>query len=377
MDLHPDQTAGSRKSDTALDADDNRNLSNPLVLPESLRNWIDMNSNEVVAVWDEYGKLQFVTKSAEVLLGLKLEELEGRHWDQLVRKNDAALIQKGLLELETGGKFTAKLKFEHANGQIKWFVCTISKQERHGRLYFVSILDHLENKKDIDDLYIRSEKLSVAGQLAAGIVHEIRNPLTSLKGFVQLMKAGIEAKNEYYNIMIEEIEKMEAMTTELLYISKPPKDNKIPEYINQMIEDVIVLLEPQAKQKNIKLCWKRGKDAKVYCNRSQIKQVLINLIKNAIEAIEEEGTVEVETTMLANWILIDIVDDGPGVPKNLIKRLGEPFFTTKENGTGLGLMVTKQLLEQHGSTLAIFHNETGGSTFRISMPLTGEESLYN
>lgn len=344
-------------------------------LPFIIKDWIQTHSKEMAAVWDEHGMLQFITKSAENLLGININELKGQRWENLFGHSDIFYIQKGIHELEAGKSFSIKIKFKHENTQEKWFYCTTAKQIIEGRTYFVSLLDHLENESDIDDLFIRSEKLSVAGQLAASIVHEIRNPLTSLRGFVQLMQAGVEPKDEYYSIMVEEIDKMEAMTTELLYISKPPVDKKCPESVNQMIEDVIVLLEPQAKKDNIELVWEKGPNTYIFCNRSQIKQVFINLIKNAIEAINKNGKVNVQSRVLANYVLIDVSDDGPGIPEELIDRLDEPFFTTKENGTGLGLMVTKKLLDKHDARLKVVSKEGEGTTFHITIPLCSDCEL--
>ncbi len=136
-------------------------------------------------------------------------------------------------------------------------------------------------------------KMSVAGQLAAGIAHEIRNPLTSLKGFLQLLQAGVNRKEEYYQIMVDEIEKMEAITSELLFISKPMTDNKDWENLPELIDDVITLLHPQAKLKNITIVQEGEDRLRLNCDRSQIKQVFINILKNAIEAMDNPGHIKV------------------------------------------------------------------------------------
>lgn len=215
---------------------------------------------------------------------------------------------------------------------------------------------------------IRSEKMSVAGQLAAGIAHEIRNPLTSLKGFLQLLQAGVSREDAYHNIMVDEIEKMENITSELLFISKPMTDHKEMVKLPEMVEDVVTLLQPEAKLKNIEIKMKQISSQNVNCDRSQIKQVFINILKNAIEAMDAPGCIKISSQLQKQGMAIDISDEGPGIPEEIIHKLGEPFFTTKQNGTGLGLMITRQILERHEGKLEILQNEETGSTFKVILP---------
>lgn len=218
-------------------------------------------------------------------------------------------------------------------------------------------------------MIIQSEKMSVAGQLAAGIAHEIRNPLTSLKGFLQLLQTDVKQKEVYHQIMIEEIDKIEMITSELLYISRPLTDEKKLESVYSMIKDVTMLLGSQALLKSIQLEYSICEDLYVYCNRSQIKQVFINIIKNAIESMEKSGVITIKVRLTAHKMIeIDILDQGPGIPQGMMKKVGEPFFTTKESGTGLGLMISKQILENQHGRLRIVKSNESGSTFRITFP---------
>ena len=342
-------------------------------LPKKLYQWLEDNSCQAIMAWDDLNNLVFCTQSFERHLGYAADTLAGQKWMRILAQPELHYLQKESMSLHPGDSFQTTIKLKHNAGHYKWFYCSVTKQVDEGNMYYMAIIQHLHNKEDIDELYVQSEKLSVAGQLAASVVHEIRNPLTSLKGFVQLLESGMGAKEEYYRIMSEEIEKMEAMTSELLYISKPPVNEKDWESTKSMVKDVIVLLDPQARKKNVELKWQLEQDQDIYCNRSQIKQVLLNLIKNAIEAIDhKEGLIKINMDISKEQIILDIIDNGPGIPEGLANRLGEPFLTTKENGTGLGLMVTKQLLAQHGADLNIFRNEDRGSTFRVLIPVMKE-----
>lgn len=355
------------------DAKSQMKYRNPALLPKKLYQWLEDNSCQAIMAWDEFNNLVFCTQSIERHLGYAADSLAGQKWMKILAHPELCYLQKESMSLHPGENFQTTIKLKHTAGHYKWFYCSVTKQIDEGDMYYMAIIQHLHNKEDIDELYVQSEKLSVAGQLAASVVHEIRNPLTSLKGFIQLLESGMGAKEEYYRIMNEEIEKMEAMTSELLYISKPPVNEKDWESAKSMVKDVIVLLDPQARKKNIKLEWQLEKDQDIYCNRSQIKQVLLNLIKNAIEAIDhKEGLIKINMDISKQQMILDIIDNGPGIPEGLANRLGEPFLTTKENGTGLGLMVTKQLLAQHGADLNIFRNEDRGSTFRVLIPFNKE-----
>src|SRR5699024_10643401 len=144
--------------------------------------------------------------------------------------------------------------------------------------------------------------------------------------------------------------------------------NKKVESVKQMIDDIVYLLRPQAKLHDIEICWQPVDDVYLSCDRSQIKQVLINLVKNAIEAMDDGGIIRVRLGVEQAQIRIDIVDEGSGIPKEVMHKLGEPFFTTKQNGTGLGLMITNQILAKHNGSLHILQNKKRGSTFRIIFP---------
>ncbi len=339
-------------------------------LPQFILNWIDHNSNNIIGVWDSKMKLIFITKSVIPILGYSPIELLGENWRNIFVEEDQANLCNYLDT--TGGKKSIKGFFrDYQKNQIRFE----SKFDRiidveSNELYFIGAFKCVPDQSKTEEMIVRSEKMSIAGQLAAGIAHEIRNPLTSIKGFLQLLQGGVNQKEVYYQIMIEEIEKIEMITSELLFISKPLTDKKKVESIYSMMKDVTMLLESQAHLKNIEIEWSVDKELYTYCDRSQIKQVLINIIKNAIEATDKIGIIKIEVrTTNQNSIEIDIIDEGPGISEDIIDKVGEPFFTTKKSGTGLGLMITKQILEQQDGKIFIVKSNKNGSTFRIVLPV--------
>src|SRR5699024_1161106 len=334
-------------------------------LPLGALNWMEEQSRNIYTIWDETGKLMYITKSVENLLGIQPLECEDKKWYQFLDKSIRKIILQQMRHIVAGEAVTSRLKLKNHLGKNECFEYKIKQIKENGIISYAVILEHNCDKENYDEVLIQSEKMAIAGQLAASFVHEIRNPLTSIKGFVQLLQSGVEAQPAYFDIMIEEIEKMETMTTELLFISRPLTEKKKLESINGMIEETLILLHTQTEKVNINLHFIKNKDMEVYCNRSQMKQILINLIKNAIEAIQTDGEIIIQPQMIKNDICIDIIDDGPGIPNDVIDKLDQPFFTTKEEATGLGLMITKELLSLHNGTLFIRTNHSVGSTFLL------------
>lgn len=343
-------------------------------LPLSVLSWIEENSSDVFLLIDENGKIVYATKAVESTLSYKVQDLLGIYWHEKLPEKDVFYIRKQVKGQKSSRKnFVLNVLNNDRNHVL--LDCIVEEWTDGGTrpMHYLVYLKDITHKKETEEMMVRSEKMSVAGQLAAGIAHEIRNPLTSLKGFLQLLQAGVNRKEEYFTIMIDEIEKIESITSELLYISKPLTDNKKIEPVINMIEDIVTLLLPQATLNNIEILIERPVHEKIFCDRSQIKQVLINLVKNAIEAMDTPGKIVLSTEQVDDNIIISVSDEGRGIETDILHKLGEPFFTTKQSGTGLGLLITKQILKAHHASLQIKQKPTKGSTFQLVFTDSKEE----
>lgn len=341
-------------------------------LPPVFQRWIDLHGFDLISVCDHQGAIQYVTASSKRLIGYTKDALLGTYILDYVSPQDKIRLMKSLRKNEKGDLVTSEVQVKHRSGTYIWVeVVSSSVYDPKTRDdVVIAVIRDISDRKEAEEMMIRSEKMSVAGQLAAGIAHEIRNPLTSLKGFLQLLEAGIEGKDEYYSIMGEEIDKIENITSELLFISKPMTNDPKEESVVSLMKDVCKLMETQAHLHNVDIEIKQEEWLKVYCDRSQIKQVFINIIKNAIEVMSDSGgTISIDIYERNGDACMDVIDEGPGIPEHLIEKIKEPFFTTKKNGTGLGLMITNQILEKHDGSLTILNNEPKGSIFRIRLPL--------
>ncbi|WLR43119.1 PAS domain S-box protein [Bacillus carboniphilus] len=226
-------------------------------------------------------------------------------------------------------------------------------------------------RKEMEERLRKSDTLNVVGELAAGIAHEIRNPMTALKGFIQLLKGSLENDySMYFNIISSELNRIETIITEFLILAKPQAVRFQKENIVKIMKETIELLSPQAILVNVQIQLSYDDQLpNIYCEANQLKQVFINIIKNAIEVMEDGGEIQVRIKNKGkNMIQLFIKDEGTGIPKDKIKRLGEPFYTTKERGTGLGLMVSYKIIEEHEGTVRVWSKEGEGTTFSISLP---------
>lgn len=337
-------------------------------LPHLLLNWIERNSNDVVGIWGEKGNLYFISENTKVIYGYQSNELLGDKWRKTITSEELVYFYETLNRNIKHQSINVNIR--HFSGRLTLSNAVIErvKDSNNNRVYYMAILQDISDKIEMQDIVNDSKATLLTGEVAASIAHEIRNPLTSLKGFLQLLQSGISEKEVYYQIMIDEMDKIEMITSDLLLVSKPLAREKKPESIYPILHDVIVLLNSQAHLKNIKVLLPEFQDVIINCAKSQIKQVLINIIKNAIEASVPSGRVFVKLAHVTSNIHLDIIDEGPGIPSDILQRLNEPFFTTKENGTGLGLMISNQILKQHSGKLEIITNEIKGSTFRIILP---------
>ncbi|WP_226677940.1 ATP-binding protein [Mesobacillus jeotgali] len=214
----------------------------------------------------------------------------------------------------------------------------------------------------------QKEKLAVIGQMATAIAHEIKNPLSSLKGFTQLQQEKDKDDDQYYPIMLNEIDRINGIVNDLLILGKPNTAVKMPKKLVDIIRYVISVIDPHAQRKDIQIKYDVDDSTVLLCDENQMKQVFINLIKNAMESMPNGGTVTIQSEIEDGRALISVKDEGCGIPPEKLAKLGEPFYTTKQNGNGLGLMVTKKIIEEHEGTFNIKSEIGKGTIVTISAP---------
>jgi two-component system, sporulation sensor kinase A len=240
-----------------------------------------------------------------------------------------------------------------------------SDQSRKG---LVIIGRDISQQKMAEEMLLRKEKLSVVGELAAGIAHEIRNPLTSIKGFIQLLEENEHVAESYLAVMSSEMDRINQIVGELLILSKPQMREFTTFDMKEVLDYTTKVMGHEALLKGITIhenC--PDTPMKVYGDKNQIIQVLINIVKNAIDAMTE-GTITVECSIGEKHINISVLDQGTGISPERLKRLGEPFFTLKEKGMGLGLTISQKILEDHKGSLHIESEVNKGTKVDVLLP---------
>ncbi len=237
--------------------------------------------------------------------------------------------------------------------------------------YEYLIIQDITGIRDGERALFQSEKLTMAGELAAGIAHELRNAVTSLRGFLQLAISENPELNKYSSIMISEIDRIHHLNNELMSIAKPKETLFVKKELKSIIKNVIVLLNTQAILHNIQIFIDYPHELNeliIRCDEDKMRQVLINLIKNSIEAMPDGGEIWLKVKQLKKQVIIQIIDQGKGIPKEFLEKIGQAFFTTKHNGTGLGLKVSYQIVQFHGGEMRIKSKLGKGTTVEIRLP---------
>jgi two-component system sporulation sensor kinase A len=231
------------------------------------------------------------------------------------------------------------------------------------------VVRDLTERKKTEEMIRRSDKLSVAGELAAGVAHEIRNPLTALKGFMQLLRAK---NTDYVDIMLGEIDRISEIVNEFIGMAKPQAMNFIECDLKALIDNVILFMHPQALLCNVQMTFSvHSRNNVISCEPNQIKQVYMNVLKNAIESMPHGGLIEISLHAKENGTFVTrIIDQGIGIPEERMEKIGEPFFSLKESGTGLGLMVCRRIIDAHNGNLSIHSVVNQGTTIEIELPTT-------
>lgn len=325
------------------------------------------------------GRIVKVNPAICLLVGCEEDDLMNHFILEWIHPDDALLVHNhfaGLFDRDQS-TYQVELKLIHILGHTLWVSCTLSgvKNDEGRWIGFVVYMIDLTAQKRADhyaeELMIQSDKLSLAGQLAAGIAHEIRNPMTSIKGFVHLMRSGSGSKAEYFDIISSEIERIEMILGELLLLAKPQGIKYERKDIRLLLEQVITLLNTQAILNDVEIITDLGPTpAYVYCAENQMKQVFINFIKNAVEAMTDGGelTIQMECNH-TDQVIIMFADEGCGIPEAILSRLGEPFYTTKEKGTGLGFMISKKMIEEHHGQVTVFSEPDVGTKVIVTLPV--------
>ena len=230
----------------------------------------------------------------------------------------------------------------------------------------------------------RADRLAAMGQLAAGVAHEVRNPLTAIRSTMQYMGSTLDpAKKEWVDELIGEVDRIDQIISGLLNLARTHKGQRSAVDLSEILEQTARFLDHRARKQGVKIVESHQETIFVEADPNQLKQVFLNLILNALQALGNEGSIRLEAriegdeTQAQRSARVQIIDDGPGIPEEVLRNVLDPFFTTKSEGTGLGLSICHNIIEQHSGRLDIKSELGEGTIVSIVLPLSSEHSALS
>lgn len=323
----------------------------------------------------DYSLIDISDRACEIL-GFDRERVLGRSFDDIFATVPVQhrLVQRTILD----GVIVRNHAVSWANNDRRYDLLLDSNVLRDHQGCIVGayvMFKDVTNLRSLEAQVQRSDRLAMIGQIAAGTAHEIRNPLTSIKGFLQLLRATFEQKDmgkerSFTEVMLAEIDRINELVSEFLLLSKQRDAMLASVDVQAVLHGILPIIENEAILHNVEVRYERMDQLpSVIADQEMLKQVFLNVCKNGIEAMPDGGKLTITEKMDAaeRKVLIDIHDTGPGIPPFLIDKIFDPFFTTKEEGTGLGLSVCQRIIHDIGGTIRV-SSKGYGTTFTLGIP---------
>jgi len=336
---------------------------------------------EGIIVTDSSGKITYMNDAACELFGLDAEDSIGKKLDERVRGLDWHSLTR------SGGPVTRDLEiFYPSNRFINFYIVPLMIEHRaedvqadgagHQVGYAIILRDITESRRTAEKT-IESERLNALTLLAAGVAHEIGNPLNSLNIHLQLMERAArklkgqerDELGQSIKVARDEIGRLDSIVTQFLRAIRPSKPQLQPANINAIVEETLHFFAPEIEARDIVVESEPRSDLPlVQIDRDQMKQAFYNIIKNSFEAMKRRGILRIRTDMDDSHVRVSFTDNGGGMSAEALSRVFEPYYTTKSSGSGLGLLIVRRIVREHGGELAIESAEGKGLTLTIRLP---------
>nr|WP_232243149.1 PAS domain S-box protein [Paenibacillus sp. GSMTC-2017] len=331
------------------------------------------HTSDAIHVIDLQGRIIQVNNAFEAIYGWRRDEVIG-HPLPTVPEEYRTAYEDLIHKVITGGSVTdhETTRFTKTGDSIEISITISAIRNEHDAIIAIaSISRNITSRKQAEEMIRRSEKLSVVGQLAAGVAHEVRNPLTTLRGFVQHYQRTGSLSPVILDLMLSELDQINMIVSEFLVLAKPQAIRQDCLKINELVGDIVMLMDSEAKLYNVELVVRKLTDIPTIPGvASQLKQVFVNVIKNGLEAMEDGGELIIELKSFDDHeIIICFIDQGKGISEDDLKRIGEPFYSKKEGGNGLGVMICQQIIAIHLGSMHYYSKIGEGTCVEIRLPI--------
>ncbi|MEN6348623.1 MAG: PAS domain S-box protein [Syntrophomonas sp.] len=263
-----------------------------------------------------------------------------------------------------------EVSFCGVNGEISTGLASSEIIQVDAKDCYLHTMIDITKEKRLEKEISRLDRLNLVGEMAASIGHEIRNPMTSVRGFLQLLmeKKEYASDQEYFNLMIEELDRANEIITEYLRMAKDKKVDLQPGYLDSLVSSIYPIVQSDANRNGINIKLDLNKPPLLSMDENEIRQLILNMTRNSIEAMANGGTLSIGTKVHDNHIVLFVKDDGHGLPPHIQEKLGTPFLTTKDKGTGLGLAVCYSIAARHKASID-YLTGSAGTTFNVRFPI--------
>jgi two-component system sensor kinase FixL len=340
------------------------------------------NTNEGFVTIDENHRVVIFNREAERIFGVKREEILGKDLGDILTPQCSQGHKKAVaLYLETRKPrligHQSEFLTARKNGQLFPLSISFSVSNIGEKTFFTGIIRDLTETKALEEQVLKSERLAALGQLVAEVSHEIKNPLVMIGGYArQLLRSAPDPKGRAkLQIIVDEVQRLETLIGEMRDLYRPKALNLETIDMALLLKEVRELIQEEARNKRIEVVLDiPPAPVMVEGDKDKLKQVILNLSRNGMEAMDQEGKLTVRARCLEDQVEVTISDEGPGIPEPELDKIFVPFYTTKKQGTGLGLSVSKRIIEEHpGGSFSLASGRDKGAVAKITMPVSACE----
>lgn len=271
--------------------------------------------------------------------------------------------EKNQIDLELTFR-NEKICYKTKNGDVRYGLMSTEMIEIQDEPCTLIVVTDITERLHLEKEMYRLDRLNLIGEMAAGIAHEIRNPMTTVHGFLQLTKNSSGFSKEILDLMLEELNRANTIITEFLNLAKNKVSLKKKQSINKIINALSPLIKAEALRSSKLTILELNKCSDIFIDQKEIRQMILNIALNGLDAMDSGGQLTIKTYEKMGEVILEISDQGVGISPEVLEKIGTPFFTTKETGTGLGLAICYSVAERHNADINI-HTGDSGTTFSV------------